>query len=108
MTDVLWIQNGRVIDPASGRDTKGDVFAVDGVLVAELDAEQKNAARRIDAKGLIVCPGLVDPHVHFREPGQTHKETIQTGSWSAAAGGANRGRLARHRSARSAAASRGR
>ncbi len=87
MPDVLWIQNGRVIDPAFGRDATGDVFAVDGVLVAALDAEQKAIARRIDAKGLVVCPGLVDPHVHLREPGQTHKETIQTGSWAAAAGG---------------------
>jgi len=87
MPDVLWIQHGRVIDPAFGRDAVGDVFAVDGVLVAALDAEQKKTARRIDAKGLVVCPGLVDPHVHLREPGQTHKETIQTGSWAAAAGG---------------------
>ncbi|MCC5789110.1 MAG: dihydroorotase [Opitutales bacterium] len=44
-------------------------------------------ARVIDAKGLVVAPGLVDPHVHFREPGQTHKETIKTGSQAAAAGG---------------------
>lgn len=87
MSDVLWIHHGRVIDPAFGRDAIGDVYAVDGKLVAALDAGQKAAARRIDAKGLVVCPGLVDPHVHFREPGQTHKETIQTGSWSAAAGG---------------------
>jgi dihydroorotase len=87
MPDVLWIQNGRVIDPALGRDGVGDVFAVDGVIVATLDTAQKADARRIDAKGLVVCPGFVDPHVHLREPGQTHKETIQTGSWSAAAGG---------------------
>ena len=87
MSDVLWIQNGRVIDPAAGRDATGDVFAVDGWFVDQLDDAQKKNARIVDASGRIVCPGLVDPHVHFREPGQTHKETIQTGSWSAAAGG---------------------
>ncbi len=87
MSDVLWIKNGRVIDPAAGRDATGDVFAVDGRLVASLDATRRARARVIDAAGLVVCPGLVDIHVHLREPGQTHKETIQTGSWAAAAGG---------------------
>jgi dihydroorotase len=83
----LWIKNGRVIDPASKRDGRGDVFAVDGKIVAGLTAAQKKKARVIDAAGLVVCPGLVDIHVHFREPGQTHKETILTGAQAAAAGG---------------------
>ncbi|HEX9782676.1 MAG TPA: dihydroorotase [Opitutaceae bacterium] len=87
MSDILWIKNGRVIDPASGRDERGDVFAVDGRFVATLDDARKQEARVIDASGLVVCPGLVDIHVHLREPGQTHKETIQTGSWAAANGG---------------------
>jgi dihydroorotase len=84
---AIHIKNGRVIDPASKRDRVGDVFIVDGKFVASLSAAQKKRAKKIDARGLVVCPGLVDIHVHFREPGQTHKETILTGSQAAAAGG---------------------
>ena len=83
----LWITNARVIDPAARRDAPGDLFIADGRLAAGLSAEQKKSAKKIDARGLVACPGLVDIHVHLREPGQTHKETIQTGSWAAAAGG---------------------
>lgn len=83
----LWITNGRVIDPASKRDDVGDVFITDGKFVASLGAAEKKRAKKIDARGLVVCPGLVDIHVHFREPGQTHKETILTGAQAAAAGG---------------------
>ena len=83
----LWIKNGHIVDPASKRDALGDVFIADGKFVANLSAAQKKQARKIDAHGLVVCPGLVDIHVHFREPGQTHKETILTGSQAAAAGG---------------------
>jgi len=84
---TLWISNARVIDPASGRDALGDLFACDGRMVATLSEEQKKKARKIDAQGRVACPGLVDIHVHLREPGQTHKETILTGSHAAAAGG---------------------
>lgn len=87
MPDLLWIRHGRVIDPASQRDAKGDVCIADGRLVPSLSAAQKKRARQVDARGLVVCPGLVDIHVHFREPGQTHKETIATGAQAAAAGG---------------------
>ena len=87
MPAYLWIQNGRVIDPAAKRDAVGDVFIVDGKFAASLTAAQKKRAKKIDATGLVVAPGLVDIHVHFREPGQTHKETILTGSHAAAAGG---------------------
>ena len=83
----LWIKGGRVIDPAAKRDAVGDVFVVDGKFVAALPQAARKRARQIDASGLIVCPGLVDIHVHFREPGQTHKETIGTGSRAGAAGG---------------------
>ncbi len=83
----LWIKNGRVIDPASKRDDKGDVFIADGCVVKSLTPAQRKSAQVIDARGLVVCPGFVDIHVHFREPGQTHKETILTGSQAAAAGG---------------------
>lgn len=87
MSKPLWISNARVIDPAAKRDEVGHVYAVDGKLVASLSAAQKKRAQKIDARGLVACPGLVDIHVHFREPGQTHKETIATGSHAAAAGG---------------------
>ncbi len=83
----LWIKNARVIDPAAKRDAAGDVFVADGKFVPSLSAAQKKRAKVIDARGLVACPGLVDIHVHFREPGQTHKETIGTGSRAAAAGG---------------------
>ncbi len=83
----LWITNARVIDPAAKRDAAGDLFVRDGLLVDSLGAADKKGARKIDARGLIACPGLVDIHVHFREPGQTHKETIGSGSLAAAAGG---------------------
>jgi dihydroorotase len=84
---TLWIRNARVIDPSSGRDGVGDLFAVDGRLVARLSPADRKRARKVDARGLVAAPGLVDIHVHFREPGQTHKETIATGSRAAAAGG---------------------
>ncbi|HKK19656.1 MAG TPA: dihydroorotase, partial [Opitutales bacterium] len=74
-------------DPANNRDETGDLCAVDGVLVERLDEAQKKAATKVDAGGLVVAPGLVDIHVHFRDPGQTHKEDIASGSRAAAAGG---------------------
>ena len=84
---TLWIKNARVIDPAAKRDAIGDLFVVDGKIVASLSTVAKKRAKKIDATGLVACPGLVDIHVHFREPGQSHKETIGTGSCAAAAGG---------------------
>ncbi|MEN8662016.1 MAG: dihydroorotase [Lentimonas sp.] len=87
MSNILWITNGRVIDPANGRDAVGDVFAVDGKLVDSLTEQQQADATKVDAKGLVVAPGLVDIHVHFRYPGQTHKEDISSGTRAAAAGG---------------------
>jgi len=87
MSAILWISGGRVIDPANQRDAIGDLFAVDGRIVEQLDDSQRAAARKVDATGLVVTPGLVDIHVHFRDPGQTHKEDIQSGSYAAAAGG---------------------
>jgi dihydroorotase len=84
---ALWIRNARVIDPASKRDSVGDLFVRDGRVVRGLAAAERKRARTIDGSGLVAAPGLVDIHVHFREPGQTHKETIATGSRAAAAGG---------------------
>ncbi len=84
---ALWIRRARVVDPASRRDSTGDLFVRDGRIVPSLSAAERARARKIDGRGLVAAPGLVDIHVHFREPGQTHKETIATGSRAAAAGG---------------------
>lgn len=87
MSSYLWIKNGYVIDPANKRNGQGDVFAIGGKIVDNLSREQKEKALTFDATNLVVAPGLVDIHVHFREPGQTYKESIATGSQAAAAGG---------------------
>jgi len=87
--NALLISGGRVIDPSSGVDREMDVLLRDG-RVAELAAPGvlKAVAREaFNAKGCIVAPGFVDLHVHLREPGQPHKETIATGTAAAAAGG---------------------
>lgn len=85
---LLHIRNARVIDPSVQRDeTAGELFIRDGVFVARPTAADLEKAEKVDASGLVAAPGLVDVHVHFREPGQTHKETIETGSRAAAAGG---------------------
>jgi dihydroorotase len=89
MSAYLCIANGRVIDPVVNRDAVGDVWVCDGKICAgpPADAATAASAARIDATGLVVAPGLVDIHVHLREPGQTHKEDIYSGTRSAAAGG---------------------
>lgn len=81
------IRNGRVIDPASGKDGIYDILVEDG-MIASVDASiPKGDNDIIDAAGCFVMPGLVDLHVHFREPGFEYKETIKTGSMAAAHGG---------------------
>lgn len=87
MSNLIWIKNGRVIDPAANEDRQRNVCVRDGKIIAELTAEEQQQAQVIDATGLVVCPGFVDIHVHFREPGQTHKESIASGTRAAAAGG---------------------
>jgi dihydroorotase len=81
--EAMVIRGGRVIDAAAGRDEIADVFITNGVIVAA----PRRDALVLDATGLIVCPGLMDLHVHLREPGQSHKETIESGTAAAAAGG---------------------
>jgi dihydroorotase len=86
---VILIKNGRVIDPASGTDSVSDVV-IDGGVVGRIGAFEYDLAAFssvIDAEGMIVAPGLVDVHVHFREPGFTHKEDVFSGAAAAAAGG---------------------
>jgi dihydroorotase len=82
------IRNGRVIDPANNRDEIGDLVIVNG-RIADQSAirNPQSEIAEIDGKGLIVAPGLIDMHVHLREPGFAHKETIASGARAAAAGG---------------------
>ena len=84
---MLLIKNGRVMDPKTGFDQIADLL-VEGKKIVKIGQDlQAEGAKVIDASGLVVAPGLVDIHVHFREPGQTHKEDIHTGALAAAAGG---------------------
>src|SRR6476660_9206311 len=82
------IRNGRIIDPANRRDEIGDLVIANG-RIADQSATRnpQSEIEQIDATGLIVVPGLIDMHVHLREPGFAHKETIASGARAAAAGG---------------------
>ena len=84
--DIL-IQNGRVLDPATHTDEVKSILIRDG-KIADVNAPKDTEADRIiDASGCYVMPGLIDLHVHLRDPGQEYKETIQTGTLAAAHGG---------------------
>jgi dihydroorotase len=84
---ALLIKNGRVIDPASGHDAIADVLIEDGVISGIGNDLAKQGVETFDASGLIVAPGFIDMHVHLREPGFEHAETIESGARAAAAGG---------------------
>src|SRR5882724_4723409 len=89
-TNSMLLTGGRVIDPASKLDQVTDVLVTGGKIAAvgaEAKAQAPKNAERFDAKGLVVCPGLIDLHVHLREPGQSAKETMATGTAAAARGG---------------------
>jgi len=83
----LLIKGGRVIDPASATDKLADVLIQDGAIAAVGAGLAASGAEIFDAHGLIVTPGFIDMHVHLREPGFEHAETIETGARAAAAGG---------------------
>jgi len=86
----LLLSGGRVIDPANGFDTVADLLVTDGKIAAigpKLSSKAPADAERMDVAGLVVCPGLIDLHVHLREPGHAAKETIATGTAAAARGG---------------------
>ena len=80
----IFLKGGLVLDPSSGREAKGDVFIRDGNIA---DGKPSKDAQVIQVDGCVVTPGLIDPHVHLREPGQSAKETIATGTAAAVAGG---------------------
>ena len=95
---MILIKNGYVIDPASGFEDYADIIIEAGIIkkigcVGEEseafngETVSDNYEQVIDAKGMIVAPGLIDTHVHFRDPGFTYKEDIETGAKAAAAGG---------------------
>lgn len=90
MASIL-LSGGRVIDPASGVDATGDLLLRDGRIAALAtkrgELKPSDADQVIECEGKIVAPGLIDPHVHLREPGAEAKETIRTGAAAAVAGG---------------------
>jgi len=85
----MLIKNGRIIDPANGVDSVGDVLVQDGHIaeVGNCSKAKQEAQQVIDADGLLVVPGLIDMHVHLREPGDEEVETVASGSAAAVAGG---------------------
>ena len=81
------IRGGRILDPFSGREEKADLLIEDGRIAAVGELPLEPCESVFDASGLVIAPGLVDVHVHFRDPGLTYKEDIETGALAAAAGG---------------------
>jgi dihydroorotase len=84
----ILLQNGRIIDPITRKDTVNDILIIDGIIEkigAKISADKDTKCYNL--KGKIIAPGFIDMHVHFREPGYEHKETIATGCRSAAVGG---------------------
>ncbi len=86
---MLLIKNAHLINPADGTEMQADILTEEGRIscIAPADTLQIDNAVVIDAAGLIAAPGLVDTHVHFRDPGFTYKEDIESGAKAAAAGG---------------------
>ncbi|MGH9361226.1 MAG: dihydroorotase, partial [Thermoanaerobaculia bacterium] len=85
MSRPLLVAGGRVVDPSQGLDGRFDLLLADG-RVARLEERiaAPEGAETLDASGLVVTPGLIDIHVHLREPGQEYKETVRTGTMAAA------------------------
>ncbi len=87
-TKTTLLKSGRIIDPANRRDEIGDLLIVDGRIAEPSELRDlKSEISEIDCAGLVIAPGLIDLHVHLREPGQSAKETIASGTKAAAAGG---------------------
>ena len=83
---MIILQNGRLLDPVTGVDTEGDLWMEDGVIVSPREEIPENS-QVFDVRGKWIVPGLIDMHVHLREPGEEYKETIKSGTMAAAAGG---------------------
>lgn len=84
---TILIKNGRVLNPAENIDRIMDIYVENGVITEKAESIERVADEVIEAEGCYVMPGLIDLHVHFRDPGQTYKEDIETGSRAAAKGG---------------------
>ena len=84
---TILIKNGRLINPSENLDKVMDIFVEDGIIKEKAESIEKQADTVIDAAGCYVMPGLIDLHVHFRDPGLTYTEDIETGSKAAAKGG---------------------
>ncbi len=89
MNETILIQGGRIIDPSNKRDETGDLLIEAGVIskIAPSITPPDGTFRRIDARGKLVVPGLIDLHTHLRVPGFEYKETIASATAAAAAGG---------------------
>ena len=86
MNDMIILQNGRLLDPTTGTDTTGDLWIKGGEIVPA-EAQIPENSRIEDVSGKWIVPGLIDMHVHLREPGEEYKETVESGTRAAAAGG---------------------
>ena len=89
----LLLKNGYVVDSASGFEGKADILIHDNRIREVVEDISAPEAQTVDCAGLTVIPGICDMHVHFRDPGQTHKENIITGGNAAAAGRGVYGKL---------------
>jgi dihydroorotase len=87
MSEAIWIKNGRIIDPANGRDEVADLYIANGLICEAPAAKESEAANVVDASGKIVAPGFIDLRAHLRELGGGGRETIASGTRAAAAGG---------------------
>lgn len=85
-TKIMVLQNGRIIDPVSGVNTIGDIWIEDGLIIAPEETLPEDC-QLFDIHGKWIVPGLIDMHVHLRDPGEEYKETIESGTRAAAAGG---------------------
>ena len=81
------IKNGHILDPATCTDQVGDILIEDSLIKKVGKVGKTTADNVIDASGCYVMPGFIDLHVHLRDPGYTHKETVETGALAAARGG---------------------